>query len=481
MPFAVWANQSTIPGVGVKEALDRTKFWNQDPALGKTEFNAFRNEVCQRFKRSTVDEPLDNRSIESVAWMANELRARVAQRFATNDTRVSVFRGEITAEARNAAGITKKLKFIDGYGKSRLDRRHHAVDAAVVAFTTPFVAEVLVQRRNKRDAARLTNGTEQWKEFTGATADRRAAWNAWLPRIQRLAFLVQQALDEDRIVVTSNLRLRLGNGRAHEDTIGKLNRIKVGAEMSTKLIDRAASEALWCALTRDPEFDPKEGLPANPDRRIRIHGTWYGADDEIEFFPGTAGCIKVRGGYAELSRFHHARIYKITSGKKPVYSMLRVYNADLARHRNEDLFTVEMKPQSMSVRQSEDKLRKALADGTGEYLGWVVVDDELQIDSSSFTTGQVGAFQKEFGNVSRWRIDGFYSNSRLRLRPLQLSAEGLSEEASTDSRKVIDRPGWLPSVNVLFAAENAAVIRRDSLGRARLSSSANLPTTWKVS
>src|SRR5699024_1026754 len=142
-PFAVWAKQTTIPGVSLKDALGRTKFWLQDAKLNKREFEAFRNEVCQRLKRTAVDEPIDNRSIESVAWMANELRARVAQRFADHDTKVSVYRGELTAEARNAAGITKKLKFIDGYGKTRLDRRHHAVDAAVVAFTTPYVAETL--------------------------------------------------------------------------------------------------------------------------------------------------------------------------------------------------------------------------------------------------------------------------------------------------------------------------------------------------
>src|SRR5699024_1746676 len=222
-----------------------------------------------------------------------------------HDTKVGVYRGELTAEARNEAGIAKKLKFIDGYGKTRLDRRHHAVDAAVDDFTTPYVAETLAIRSNLRRSSHLTNGNDQWKEFTGRGADRQAAWNSWLPRMQQLASLLQQALDEDRIVVTSNLRLRLGNGRAHEDTIGKLSRIKVGAEMSTKLIDRAASEALWCALTREPDFDPKAGLPANPDRRIRIHGTWYDADDEIEFSPVSAGCIKVRGGYAELSRFHH--------------------------------------------------------------------------------------------------------------------------------------------------------------------------------
>ncbi len=412
--------------------------------------------------------------------MANEVRGRVAQHFHEADTSVRVYRGALTAEARKASGIHKRLRFIDGPGKSRLDRRHHAVDAAIIAFTTPYVAQTLAERANKRQAAFIENAPDQWKEYTGADDAHRAAWNSWVPKVRKLAHMLQAALDEDRIVVTSNLRLRLGNGRAHEDTIGALKKIRVGGEISATDIDRASSEALWCALTREPDFDPKEGLPANPNRRIRVHGSWFDADDEIEVFPVGAGCIKVRGGYAELSRFHHARIYKITSGKKPSYAMLRVYNVDLLRHRHEDLFAVEIKPQTISARQAEPKLRKALAEGSAEYLGWLVVDDEFVIDTSSFTTGQIAGLQEVFGTVSRWRLDGFYGEGRLRLRPLLMSAEGIGSDAPKEARVIIEGRGWTPSVNTVFGKGQPTVIRRDSLGRVRLSSAAHLPVSWKV-
>lgn len=482
IPFAVWAESTSIPGVSVKEALERTRHWIPDSGLTVKQFNQFRSDVCQRLKRTTVDEPLDARSIESVAWMANELRARVAQHFSKAETGVFVYRGQITAEARKAAGITDKLRFVDGTGKSRLDRRHHAVDAAIVAFVRSFIAETLVRRTSMREAEKFKSvPSNQWREFTGKDEQHRAAWNKWSAEMQKLASLLQRALDEDRVVVTSNLRLRLGNGRVHEDTIGKLKKISVGDAISTTDIDRASSEALWCALTRHPDFDPKEGLPANPKRRIRVHGTWYGASDEIDFFPIDAGAIKVRGGYAELSRFHHARVYRIADGKKLTYCMLRVYNIDLARHRNEDLFTVELKPQTMSVRQAESKLRTALANGNAEYLGWIVVDDELLINTSGFKTGLIAEMQKEVGEIIRWRVDGFYSESKLRLRPLYLSAEGLNAESSDNVKKIVDRPGWVPAVNKLLTTGDVTVIRRDSLGRVRLSSSAHLPVTWKVS
>ncbi|WP_286953824.1 type II CRISPR RNA-guided endonuclease Cas9, partial [Corynebacterium sp. UBA4397] len=475
-PFALWAEKSTIPGVSVKEALERTRHWVEDSEITKKQFNDFRNAVCQRFRRTSLDEPIDARSMESVAWMANELRSRIAQRFADEETSVAVYRGQITAEARKASGISDKLQFIDGTGKSRLDRRHHAIDAAVVAFVRNFIAETLAIRGNKRDSSRITNGTYQWKEFTGSDAAHRAAWNAWLPRMQRLAALLQRALQEDRIPVTSNLRLRLGNGRAHEDSIGKLSKLRVGDEISARDIDRASSEALWCALTRAHDFDPKHGLPENPDRKIRIHGSWYDADDEIEVFPVAAGAIKVRGGYAELNRFHHARIYRITSGKRPVYAMLRVYNIDLAKHRDSDLFNVEIKPQTISMRQAEPKLRKALAEGHAEYLGWVVSNDELIIDTFSFTTGQIAGMQQELGIQKRWRLEGFDSNAKVRLRPLLMSAEGLPKEASKDSVSILTKT-WRVSINKLLSKGCVSVIRRDSLGRVRLTSAAHLPVS----
>lgn len=480
IPFAVWAKNANIPGVSLKEALNRTRHWVEDTGMSSKDFQRFVSNVRARLKRTSVDEPLDNRSIESVAWMANELRSRVAQHFGEYGTKVGVYRGELTAEARNAAGIRRKLRFIDGTGKSRLDRRHHAVDAAVICFTQNYVAEVLAKRSSMRRAAQLNREPEQWREFTGSTDAHRAAWNAWVNKMHLLANLLQTALDEDRIVVTSNLRLRLGNGRAHEDTIGELKKIRVGDAISVTDIDRASTEALWCALTRDPDFDPKEGLPENPHRRIRIHGTWYDADDHIEVFPVGAGAIKVRGGYAKLSRFHHARVYKITSGKKPTYAMLRVYTTDLTAYRNEDLFSVEIKPQTMSMRQAEPKLRKAIAEGQAEYLGWIVIDDELLIDTSSFNSGQIAEMQAEFGMVRRWRLDGFDSPSKLRLRPLQMSGEGLAPGASAGSRKIVDQPGWRPAVNKLLSAGNVTIIRRNSLGQVRLNSNAHLPTTWKV-
>ena len=453
--FAVWAENTSRPGVSVQKAVEQTRHWVTDSGLRESEFKKFRKQVCDRLQRKATDEPIDARSLESVAWMANELRSRIAQKFKDGDTKVRVYKGTLTAEARRASGISGKLEFVDGKGKSRLDRRHHAVDAAVVAFTSNYVAETLALRSNMKFDQELRRKAPQWREFTGSDHVHQVEWTKWKYRMQALVELLNNALAQDRIVVMHNLRLRLGNGAAHEDTIGKLTRIKVGDAISTTDIDRASSEALWCALTRDPDFDPKTGLPENPNRTIRIHGTHLTASDEIT-------------------------VFRVPSGKKYKYCLMQVYTVDLLKFRKEDLFTVELKPQTISVRTCEAPLRKALANGTAEYLGWLVSDDELLIDTSSFDAPGIVKLREEYGQVNRWRLAGLNSVSRMKLRPLYLSKEGLKPDVDPEIKKIVDDRTWIVAVHKLFNTGHVKIIRRDALGRPRLYSATHLPTCWEV-
>ena len=479
--FAVWAENTSRPGVSVKEAVERTRHWVTDSGLRKPEFDKFRKQVCDRLRRKATDEPIDARSLESVAWMANELRSRIAQKFKDGGTKVRVYKGALTAEARRASGISGKLEFVDGKGKSRLDRRHHAVDAAVVAFMSHYVAETLALRSNMKFDQELRRKAPQWREFTGSDHVHQVEWTKWKYRMQALAELLNNALAQDRIVVMHNLRLRLGNGATHEDTIGKLTRFKVGDAISTTDIDRASSEALWCALTRDPDYDPKTGLPENPNRTIRIHGTHLAASDEITVFPEAAASVPIRDGFAKLgSNYHHVRLFRVPNGKKYKYCLMQVYAVDLLKFRKEDLFTVELKPQTISVRTCEAPLRKALANGTAEYLGWLVSDDELFVNISSFDTPGIVKLQEAYGLVNRWRLAGFNSNTQMVLRPLYLSKEGLKPDVDPEIKKIIDNRGWFVTVNKLFSTGHVTVVRRDALGRPRFHSAAHLPICWEV-
>ena len=486
-PFAVWAQTCGIPDVGVKKAVERVRGWRNRPGgMTSGELKRLKKEVIARLQRTQEDPEIDARSMESVAWMANELRHRIAAAYPNAD--VMVYRGSITAAARKATGVDSRINLIGEKGrKDRIDRRHHAVDASVVALMERSVAKTLAERSSLRWAQRLTGQEETWKQYTGLTVGAREHFETWRNHMLRLTELFNAKLTADEVHVVENLRLRLGSGNAHDDTIRKYATPRLGNGLSVNQIDRASSPALWCALTREEDFDAENGLPAREDRLIRVHGQELTSNDRIELFSKKRcndakekpfGAIAVRGGYAEIgSTIHHARIYRI-EGKKPVYAMLRVFTHDLLSHRHGDLFSAVVPPQSISMRCAEPKLRQAIAAGSATYLGWVVVGDELEINVSSFTKDTIGRFLEDYPNTTRWRICGYDANNKLTLKPRILAAEGLGNPSSAVS-EIVEGKGWRVAINVL-AKVQPTVVRRDALGRPRYSSRSNLPVSWTI-
>ncbi|MFC5369541.1 type II CRISPR RNA-guided endonuclease Cas9 [Arcanobacterium bovis] len=482
IPFRVWAQQNPNPEITLAKAVDRVKHWHYEEGLSTKQWNNFKKDVIDRLSRTSEDPELDNRSMESVAWMANELRHRIEYflKQENPNSKVGVYQGKITAQARKASGFEDRVEMIGGGGKTRLDRRHHAMDAATIALMSPGISKTLAERINLRDTERMLRKAETWKEYRGRFDGAKQSFGEWINKMDRLSFLFNDALATDSIPVMENLRLGLGNGRAHDDSIRKLTYKEVGSAWTTTEIDRASSEALWCALTRCEDFDAKTGLPENDTRQIRVKNEYFTAKDTVGIFGTGAAAIAVRGGYAEIGNtIHHARVYRI-NGKKPVFAMVRVFMCDLISHRGEDLFNVELKPQSISIRAAEPKIRKALADGTAEYLGWLVAGDEMVIDISNpkLISGQIKEMLDDFPGQNRFRVAGFYSNARLRLRPAMLSAEGLKDQHCESSYKIIDGGGWFPAINVICQYGSPHVIRRSALGVPRTHSKHGLPESW---
>jgi len=486
--FSVWADSCGIPGVSVEEAVKRVKSWRNRPgSMRPAQLNRLKKDVIARLRRTQEDPELDARSMESVAWMANELRHRVAAAFPEPGTRVSVYRGSITAAARHAAGIDSRVNLLGKKGqKDRLDRRHHAVDAAVVALMRPEIAKTLAERSSLRAAQFLTGEEQTWKQYTGRYPGDRDNFARWKESMLRLAELLNVALADDDIHVTENVRLRLGNGAAHNDTIRKLSHVRLGDGLTAAQIDRASSEALWCALTREPDYDRKEGLPPNSVRSIRVHGRTFDADDDVTIFAKGSdkpndkpfAAITVRGGYAEIkSTIHHARIYRI-EGSKPIYAMLRVFSCDLRKHRQEDLFAASIPPQSISMRCADPKLRTALSAGTATYLGWVVLGDEVHVDTSKTNNGTLSSFLNIYPGITSWRIRSFEDPARITLRPNVMSSEGLADDSPQAAKSVLSK-GWRPSFGA-FAKLHPVIIRRDALGRPRMASATGLPVSWAI-
>lgn len=488
IPFAVWASKSSRNGVSVDEAVERVKFWIDDEGLSRKQNSNFKRDVIARFKRTSEDEPIDARSIESVAWMANELRDRITSHFngAESDVKVRVFPGAITAEARKASGFEGKIEFIGGSGKTRFDRRHHAMDAAVISLMTDFVAQTLAERDSIRRAEHYSNaGVMTWKEYRGKDVAHRVAYGNWLNYMNRLMFLFNAALANDEIPVMQYVRLRLGNGAAHEATIRKLETKRIGDAWTRNEIDQASTPQMWIALSRDPEFSEKDGLPENNERKLRIKQQWFGSNDEVRILPKKIAAVAVRDGYAEVGNsIHHVRIYRI-NGKKTTYGMIRVFAADLLNHQHTDLFNVPLGPETISMRDAKPLVRDAVLAGDAEYLTWLVSGTELRLDLSdpSFKKNAIGDVLADFPMITNWTVKGMPTNSKLALKPTLLSGEGIEfVEHSAGSELLLSasKPGWRVELGALMKAASVEVVWRSALGVPRNESRGGLPVVTVV-
>ena len=518
-PFAIWARSEDAQtrGVSLAEAKKRVTMFTFNPkSYAPREVKAFKQAVIARLQQTEDDAAIDNRSIESVAWMADELHRRIDWYFnakqyvnsasiddaeaETMKTTVSVFQGRVTASARRAAGIEGKIHFIGQQSKTRLDRRHHAVDASVIAMMNTAAAQTLMERESLRESQRLIGlmpGERSWKEYPYEGTSRYESFHLWLDNMDVLLELLNDALDNNRIAVMQSQRYVLGNSIAHDATIHPLEKVPLGSAMSADLIRRASTPALWCALTRLPDYDEKEGLPEDSHREIRVHDTRYSADDEMGFFASQAAQIAVQEGSADIgSAIHHARVYRCwkTNAKgvrKYFYGMIRVFQTDLLRACHDDLFTVPLPPQSISMRYGEPRVVQALQSGNAQYLGSLVVGDEIEMDFSSLDVdGQIGEYLQFFsqfsgGNLAwkHWVVDGFFNQTQLRIRPRYLAAEGLAKAFSDDVvpdgvQKIVTKQGWLPPVNT--ASKTAVrIVRRNAFGEPRLSSAHHMPCSWQ--
>lgn len=483
VPFAVWATSGEAhAGVSLEDAIKRVRLWQKGPGMSPKQHKAFQSEVISRLKSRKPDEEFDGRSMESVAWMAVELRTRIDgyYRKVNSDSvpKIGIYRGQLTAEARKASGFENRVNLIGGKGKTRFDRRHHAMDALVIAMMNQSVSQTLALRVNMRESQRITGQEETWKNFYGKPGQASERFEKWREGMLRAVELFNIELAKNAIPFHENVRLRVGSSKVHDDTVRKFIHAKLGEALSVAMIDRAETPALWTALTRLPDFDPKDGLPEDPSREIYIHGRKITADEQLNFFNSPSACLKVRGGYVEIgSSIHHARVYRI-NGKKTAYAMVRVFATDLVKMTHEDVFTTPLKASTISMRTADPKIRKALADGTATQIGWLVEGDELQIETDKYSTAAVGELLAEYPQISSWRVAGFMDVTRLRLKPYLLSREGIPADFPENFSKLIDSPGWLPSINVLLTLGVVKVVRRNSLGEPRYSRGKSLPATF---
>lgn len=483
VPFAVWATSGQAhAGVSLEDAIKRVRLWQRGPGMSPKQHKAFQSEVISRLKSRKPDEEFDGRSMESVAWMAVELRTRIDgyYRKVNSDSvpKIGIYRGQLTAEARKASGFENRVNLIGGKGKTRFDRRHHAMDALVIAMMNQSVSQTLALRVNMRESQRITGQEETWKNFYGKPGQANERFEKWREGMLRAVELFNIELAKNAIPFHENVRLRVGSSKVHDDTVRKFIHAKLGEALSVAMIDRAETPALWTALTRLPDFDPKNGLPEDPSREIYIHGRKITADEHLNFFGTSSACIAVRNGYAMLeTALHHVRIYRI-EGKKTSYAMVRVFAADLYRMTHQDVFTLPLKESAISVRTSSSTIRKALREGNATQIGWLVRGDELQIENAEFKKGDIAVFSAKYPQVTAWTVDGFEDTTRINLRPLMLSGEGIADDEEPEVVKIIEK-SWRVSLDLLLSGSNVSVIRRNALGEVRMKGS-SLPVSMRL-
>lgn len=486
----------------------------------------FKKSMKARLEKKAYDDPLDERSIESVSWMADELHKRIDWHFnqkdmlstenqiAQRETQVSVYPGSITAIARTASGIEGEIHFIGAQYKTRFDRRHHAVDAMVIAMMDQQAAFVLntklLMKQSQSLVGELAPDEVCWKKYplpTTTSPARYDNYQSWLKKMDKLIEMMNYKLDHDQVPVVRWRRLQLGNGKGHDDTVHKLLKVRLGEAMTAELIRRASTPALYEALVSLPDYSPVEGLPEDSNRIIHVHGLPISADEEVGFFASTAAQVLVRHGSADVGNaIHHARVYRYyTENSKGVrkyaYGMIRVFAADLQHSAEKNLFTVPLRRSSLSMRYADTKVASAVLQGRAQFLGTLSVGDELHLDLKDTELKSMEGYKAALDSsaevnpsvVNAWVVTGFFSNTRLRLRPMLISGEGLPklERVSDDPalsenydavNKIVGTSagswGWLVGVTTVGSL-HPVVIRRNSFGEPRWKSNAHLPVSYR--
>ena len=466
-------------------------------------------EVKSRLKTETPYEEFDGRSMESVAWMAIELKKRIEGYFNADRpegraaVQVNAYSGRLTACARRAAHVDKRVRLIrlkgdEGHQKNRFDRRNHAMDALVIALMTPAIARTIALREDRREAQQLTHAFESWKNYLGSEERMQERWGSWIGDVEYACDRLNELIDANKIPVTENLRLR-NSGKLHADQPDSLRRARRGSKrprpqryvlgdaLPADVVNRVTDPGLWTALVRAPEFDAQTGLPANPDRSLSLRGSRILGDFPINYFPTDSPALAVQGGYVGLE-FHHARVYRIVGPKEKVtYVLLRVCAIDLCGIDRSNLFEVELKPSSISMRTADPKLKEAMKEGNTTQIGWLVLGDEIQIDPSKFPKQSIGKFLDECGPISSWRVSALDTPSKITLKPRLLSNEPLLKDrkggrktdlvVSECVEKIMKKTGWVVEINALLKSGSIRVIRRNALGEVRTSPKSGLPTS----
>ena len=483
LPFSIWAATCTRPEVSVEAALVRLENFNWEKRD-----RAVKKGLIRRLKQTSEDEPIDERSLESTAYAATEIRRRVQYYFEENcganvpQSEIFVLPGAVTREARRAGGFDSRIKLRGKDDKDRFDARHHALDAAIMTVVDWSVARTLQQRSDLKYSNFLTGAEPRWKEFKGDSPESRKKFERWIQTSNRLADLVSDAIVADAIPVIFPLRLGTNRGPLHKDTVRCADWKPIADEWSEKEIERIVSPDVHAAVTEAIGLKGGRLSATSSANVIRQNGKF---GEKVALARSSAACIQVNGGVVEIGEsIHHARLFAWRGRRGAIeLGMVRVFTAELPyilkNSTHGDVFTAEIPASTFSFRNTPATLRKKLLAGEATSVGWITQNDEIEIAIDEFACGNT-SFAKFLTEIpeKRWRVDGFYDNRRLRIRPAYLSAEGLTDNHSKVVHETLEK-GQFVNAGALLSASRTLLIRRTALGAPRWKlDSSGLPVSF---
>lgn len=516
-------------------------------------------EVKARLEMQADDEP-DERSLETTAYTARQMAERIGTWLAHPPTdvrrtaglvadqrgeqlinattgeveapaRVTVYNGGTTAAARRFGTVDQRLtdlmcqsayyttatKTLDGRQlrdrttKNRFDRRHHAVDAAVLTTLTHGVAQELTKDTQIERTRRM--GGDKWDD--AVTEARFAAKKSpivtdWRHTMSELSGLLAAKLTSDHIPVERLKRYSAKVGALHSPNPGKFTKLLLDQAIPAKDIRRLAH-------SQDREL-VKPYLTAKGDLPGGSLKTSHDGQPYLLRHPHNTPCLVINGGSVELGSVHHARIFRYPTKKGPAYGWLRVFAAEFALwgwSQNTDHFTEPVPLDSEAVRCCSNAVRKALEGGTAHQIGWIVAGDEIRLpwtpNSPQIARSQQAKELLQLHPHTRWFATNFANERQLGIRLAYLSKEGWPEQQhyattqaqldhgattraeaeSGDSKKPplcwpfnVEQSGvgdtLLASVANIFVP-GTVVVRRTALGFPRWEAGpSNRPTCWRI-
>lgn len=483
LPFSVWAASSKKPGISIENSKERIKKWQKPGGMQNLKWFRFKSSVVNRLGLAEDDEDIDERSLASTAYAAKEVRMRVqsylsaeAKKRNLQTPNCVVYSGTINSLARRAGGIDEMLKLRGKETKSRLDRRHHAIDAAVLTTLNQSVSQTLAQRKRLQDSDRMTGKHPEWKDFTGKGVDSQKAFNKWKIKSKLLAENLLEELRNDRIPVVRPLRIQAssGVGSAHQDTILPLVDKETRDGLSAIEVKRISNPKL---LNRILDHLSEDGSLSS-DLAVQKLGS------TVKLFPSSAAYIQVRNGACLIGdTVHHSRVYVWKSKNGYSFGQVRVYAGEFPKigfaKKGVDVLRQELPISSQASLTADDSLLKRIGTGEAKLIGWVTQDDEFEFDIEDLKVGEekMAVFLQSFPE-KRWTLIGLPSAVQIQLYPHYLSQEGGSSEMNETVRQIIEKKTkLLLSFNKLLNLPNCRVIRRSVIGKPRWKD-VGLPYSW---